>query len=287
MAWGSSLPDIAAARGRARAASPRDANRSLHQELSTAEEDDEDDEAFKSVIEVSSMDPRAAARAVAILKVVSCSSTTETDAQHHPYVEHGVLPDGTLDLSNLPHRPRSRSRRGSLSHMHSYSRGDTTTANMTLEESRMYTKDELLREAQRELEMELTQRGINPNTNAGRSSDEDLNVPGSWNSNSQPVPPKQKTPKKPKLSPKRKRTTSARNLAELAGWTRRDWKRLEAVYAAEQADFARQRAVRPMPSTWSPWPRAPVVEWDRARVVDAFITQEGLAPADLAGEWTR
>lgn len=66
----SNLPAILAARAKLK--SSRDvSNRSLHEELAAAEDESADDDVYNSVVEVSSLDPRAAARAAAILKMVS------------------------------------------------------------------------------------------------------------------------------------------------------------------------------------------------------------------------
>jgi len=218
-------------------------------------EDDEDLERFKSLVEVSSYDPRAAARATAVLikvcRLKLCTEVYETDLQHANYVEHGVNPDGTIDVIPRP-RERSRSRSGH--------RGDVTMAFESIEASRQFTAAELLDEA--EAELERTQRARSRSV-----SDEDLHVPGGW-------------------GPKHKRKRSDASLAppQTTEWTRQDWKALQQVLVEQHAKFVQQLAARG--AGWSPWPRRQT-EWDPTVVVDAFVAQLGLQEHQLVGEWSR
>ncbi|KAL7419192.1 hypothetical protein Q5752_006029 [Cryptotrichosporon argae] len=298
-------------------ASPRP--RSLHDELADAtadrtaaaadcdDDDDSDgaDDSFRSVVEVSSLDPRAAARAAAILKL------------NHAYIEHGVLPDSASSVSHShshsQSRRRSRSRTPRVQSRHFE----------TIEAARRLNKDELLYEA--ELEIVDARRSVTP----GPGPVADLAVPafafghdsayashrrrslsvsqfsvateasvppfpGGWARTPRAKRKRDDAAAAHAYSPRAVMHTRARSLASTSTWATKsapapapapargnrswgvaEWKRLESTLRAERAAHSAAAAKQ----SWG-WCRP---AWDARRVVDAFLAAERARPA---GEWS-
>jgi hypothetical protein len=242
----------------------------LHEEIAAADdsfESDDNDESFRSIVEVSSLDPRAAARAAAILKM------------NHAYIESGVLPDGTP-------APVSRSRRGSVASRYSTpGRGTERSRFFDSEEvSRTISKNELLHEAELDIANSSMHYPRSVSRLPSRTESPALAIPGGWT----------RTPKrKHRESFEREHNVDIEHEAAEASfteraWTVSDWRHLEKVYRAEHAKYLTERNVVPLPS-WSPWPTRPAAptEWDPTRVIDAFVAKEGLKQSEMVGEFSR
>lgn len=239
---------------------------SLHEELTAASDSgSEFDPEFPSMVAVSSVDPRAAARAAAILKM------------HHNWVENGIMPGGSRVGTPGPERSRARSV-GALETPQSTRR---RTAHETphsrffdsIESSRLISKEELLHEA--ELELVGTSKS-RPGTPFAADSPM-RHIPGAW-----AATPKGRTPKRKRDSDEHNHTghqtletpfqhhsrydsSTYEGNVDGRSWTKRDWKHLEKTfkYLASKAE-------------------GPGIDFEA--VVDAFLKQTGKEPA---GEWSR
>ncbi|WVR04793.1 hypothetical protein IAU60_001805 [Kwoniella sp. DSM 27419] len=259
--------------------------RSLHDELSAARDDEQGagDDSFRSVVEVSSLDPKAAARAAAILKL------------NHAYIEHGVVPRSRSAAATAQGQPFAQSRNKSM------------TAS--------YRKDhqELLYEAELEL-VESYRRSRSRSTSVapapvpsdspyqhdrGRSMSvmsfmtEDYPVPGGYLRTPRPGQVKRKRPVSP-LPPTGNETSLGastqqnRAAREEARWGVTEWKKLEKVYRKEKELWIAQREVKSLPGGLIAWARrstfgrstssnkedAEVKEWNNGTVVDKFLEKE-------------
>lgn len=239
---------------------------SLHEELTAASDSgSEFDPEFPSMVAVSSVDPRAAARAAAILKM------------HHNWVENGIMPDGSRVGTPGPERSRARSM-GALETPQSTRRRTTHETPHSrffdsIESSRLISKEELLHEA--ELELVGTSKS-RPGTPFAADSPM-RHIPGAW-----AATPKGRTPKRKRDSDEhnhsghqtletpfqhhsRYDSSTYEGNVDGRSWTKRDWKHLEKTfkYLASKAE-------------------GPGV--DSEAVVDAFLKQTGKEPA---GEWSR
>ncbi len=234
--------------------------RSLGLEL----EDAEADNSMRSVVEVSSLDPKAAARAAAILKLVSFFDSLhgQADMQNHAYIEHG-------DISKLGESTAARHQS-----MHS-ARLDK------LDASRREDKTELLYEA--ELEIVSTRRSRSRSMSRFRGISEaptELPLPGAWNG-----------------TPKRKRSAHLQIEAPKTSntWGVSQWKKLEKVFRAEREIWVTERNVKAMPGGFIGWarmstfgpPAAVAVPWDPTRVVDRFLEEQGISKKEQVGDWSR
>jgi hypothetical protein len=233
---------------------------------------DDADNSMRSVVEVSSFDPKAAARAAAILKLVSCLvslTNTHANPQNHAYIEHG-------DITKLgePQQAESPRRRS----FHS-ARLDK------LDASRRGDKTDLLYEA--ELEIVSTRRSRSRSTSRFRGVSEaltELPLPGAWNG-----------------TPKRKRSAYAHaglgttvQEKTTPSWGVSQWKKLEKVFRAEREVWVTEREVKAMPGGFIGWarmstfgPPAPSAKvWDSMRVVERFIREQNIKDADQVGDWS-
>ncbi|WVQ98255.1 hypothetical protein IAU59_005378 [Kwoniella sp. CBS 9459] len=263
-------------------------------------------ESFRSVVEVSSLDPKAAARAAAILKL------------NHAYIEHGVL---------------SRSKKAGAS-------TGTGTGQSSLSSVRKSTsrseaeKRELLHEAELEIvdsyrrsQTRSPSRGPRESPRfgsgfRGRSMSvmsfmtEDYPVPGGYittpkanklAARPQGHPHPQSQSQSLSSSRKRQRPSSytdtdineraALTVTEASGrtaavderekrWGVPEWKELEKVYRTEKGDWIKERDVKPLPGGLVAWARRStfgmstsssadnkVKEWDSERVVEKVLAE--------------
>lgn len=239
---------------------------SLHEELTAASESgSEFDPEFPSMVAVSSVDPRAAARAAAILKM------------HHNWIENGILPDGSRVGTPGP-RDRSRARSlGALETPRSARRRSVhetphhSRFSDSIESSRLISKEELLHEA----ELELVASRSRPGTPFAADSPM-RHIPGAW-----AATPRGRTPKRKRDSDEQERGEAQPGLeapfqhhsrydsstyegnVDGRSWTKRDWKHLEKVFK----HFAAKGSTV-----------------DLGAIVDAFLKQTGKEPV---GEWSR
>jgi hypothetical protein len=260
----------------------RSASKSLYDELAAAD----GDTSINSVVEVSSLDPRAAARAAAILKLVrraslrlDCSLTS----QNHAYIEHGVI--------QSPFSPRKTPRRRSV---HESAFFDTIDSAMKL------TRDELLHEA--ELEIVAGRRGrsasvfstmSNATAATAATGYSELPLPGGWvrtpkRKRSRPPPQEMKDKR---LAPKTVPPVDSSGISRGRGWGVPEWKKLEKVFRAEREAWVKEREIKPLPGGLVGWARVAsvgppkVVEWDGKRVTNRFLNEEGVKESE--GEWSR
>ncbi|EJT47154.1 hypothetical protein A1Q1_04147 [Trichosporon asahii var. asahii CBS 2479] len=241
---------------------------SLHEELTAASDSgSEFDPEFPSMVAVSSIDPRAAARAAAILKM------------HHHWVENGIMPDGSrVGTPGPQERSRARSIGALETPQTTRPRGAHETPHSrffdSIESSRLISKEELLHEA--ELELVGTSKS-RPGTPFAADSPM-RHIPGAWAATPRGRTPKRKrdsdehtegepqptleTPFQP--HPRYDSSTYEGNV-DGRSWTKRDWKYLEKTfkYLASKAE-------------------GPGVNFEA--VVDAFLKQTGKEPV---GEWSR
>ncbi|WVF69594.1 hypothetical protein IAT40_004372 [Kwoniella sp. CBS 6097] len=265
-----------------------------------AEEAGVGNDSFRSVVEVSSLDPKAAARAAAILKL------------NHAYIEHGVL---------------SRSEKGTESTLASV-RKSTSTSHSEAE------KRELLHEAELEIvdsyrrsQTRSPSRGPGPREMSvprsglrGRGRDrsmsvmsfmtEDYPIPGGYIKTPTGKLPAQSQSRAILSSRKRQRPpsdkdteiqseehdqidltlTKNRNMDKSIAsrdkkrWGVPEWKKLEKVYRKEKEDWIKEREVKGLPGGGGlvAWARrstfglsmsstTKVKEWDSERVVEKFL----------------
>ncbi|WWD00810.1 hypothetical protein V866_007747 [Kwoniella sp. B9012] len=257
----------------------RKPRRSLHDELaavsaSVADDDHfdgEGDDSFKSVVEVSSLDPKAAARAAAILKL------------NHAYIEHGILPKSKeQDLASSTK---------STSHSEREKRDLLNEAELEIVESHRRSRSRSRSMSVMRPEREMSVMSF---------MTEDYPVPGAF----------VKTPRldsRKVISPmKRKRDLvpvheTAENEDEAQEkeerWGVKEWKRLEKVYRAEKETWIKEREIKKLPVTGSPtaspipsipgglvaWARRSTFgtpkevqakEWDSENVVKRFLDEE-------------
>ncbi|WWD07444.1 hypothetical protein V865_005543 [Kwoniella europaea PYCC6329] len=257
----------------------RKPRRSLHDELaavsaSVADDehfDGEGDDSFKSVVEVSSLDPKAAARAAAILKL------------NHAYIEHGILPKSKeQDLASSTK---------STSHSEREKRDLLNEAELEIVESHRRSRSRSKSMSVMRPEREMSVMSF---------MTEDYPVPGAF----------VKTPRldsRKVISPmKRKRdlvsvheTTENEDDAQEQEerWGVKEWKRLEKVYRAEKETWIKEREIKKLPvtgsATSSPIPSIPgglvawarrstfgtpkevqAKEWDIENVVKRFLDDE-------------
>lgn len=276
-------------------------------------------DSFRSVVEVSSLDPRAAARAAAILKLVrrELAPDNRADLQNHAYIEHGVLPSpsptpasSTIPLPtpstpgrSFPRTPRSEGRRRKWESKHFN----------TVESARKLNRDELLYEAEFEIVASRRSRSrsraksLSGASERGWESDEtEYALPGGW----KPTPGKRKRSRSVRARPvalpsvKESDSTGGGAVAGVTGeekqkenvgekdasrpWGVPDWKRLEKVFRAEKEAWKAEREVKPLPGLfgWArkAWKGEPEVkDWDNGRVVSRFLGEE--KAEGLSGEW--
>ena len=211
-------------------------------------------ERLKGVVEISSLDPKAAARAAAILKMVSALqlARSKTDKQNHDYIEHGIMSDSNIADS-------SASRMSGLG------------ANVD--------KEELLYQAELEIAEKTPGTPTTPayrimrESTAFSTASTNLPLPGAWIST-------------PVIKRKRQEAANepATYIANGDGWGIADWKRLEKVFKREKEAWVKERQVKALPSGgFLSWARksfartqkAPdVKEWDARRVIEAFAEAE-------------
>lgn len=245
---------------------------SLHEELTAASDSDSEfDPEFPSMVAVSSADPRAAARAAAILKM------------HHNWIENGILPDGSRVGTPRPH-DRSRARSvGSLESPRSTANHSSRAAHHSrffdsMESSRLISKEELLHEAELEL--------VGPKSRPGTpyAADSPFRpIPGAWATTPHPRTPKRKRDSDEHVATPRhggpqhailetpfelrSRSNSRSYDGDASGrpWTKRDWRFLEKTFKILKAKTSGS-------------------EVDSEAVVCAFLKQTGKEPV---GEWSR
>ncbi|EIW71041.1 hypothetical protein TREMEDRAFT_59985 [Tremella mesenterica DSM 1558] len=255
--------------------------RSLLQELSMR------DEKSKSVVEVSSLDPKAAARAAAILKL------------NHAYIEHGHTPKGDktpradksellleaeLDLISLR---RSRSRSAAPSTRTIDSTDSVQYGGMGHSDSPISSKG-----------------GDGGNIDSPYLPGGWIRTPGTKRKRGMSVSPTKAGPGPSRLSSgdtsdftERRGETSVRRRDRKGKgkdkervWGVTEWKKLEKVYRTEREEWTKERNVKPLPSklglfSWSgTQSKAEAREWDGGRVVDRFLKEEGRV---AEGEWSR
>ncbi|WVW78224.1 hypothetical protein I302_100176 [Kwoniella bestiolae CBS 10118] len=252
----------------------RKPRRSLHDELATAAADDdnsfEGDESFRSVVEVSSLDPKAAARAAAILKL------------NHAYIEHGILPkskdlaSSTKSTSHTDQERRELLNEAELEIVESHRRSRSRSRSMSV-----------LR-PEREREMSVMS-----------FMTEDYPVPGAFVRTPKPSS-KRTSPLKRKRdllsvheAAEERHIESGKASDEI--WGVKEWKKLEKVYRREKEPWMKEREIKALPSPASPGPSIPgglvawarrstfgtsavkeikVREWDVERVVERFLGDE-------------
>lgn len=229
-------------------------SRSLLDEMSRAEADD----SMRSVVEVSSLDPRAAARAAAILKL------------NHAYIEHGRLPSSSSTVAT-PKRTPSKYRSDRFSSIATASK---------------LSKPELLLEAELEIVEARRSRSRSVSVAPSLVSDSPY-LPGGWIGTPAGVKRKRIYQEAtPSVKGKEK-------MEDAAPWGVAEWKKLEKVYRSEREAWRKERQVKPLPTGGLlGWARrasgahsAPKVEeWDGERVVERFLKEECKT---AKGEWDR
>ncbi|KAK8847590.1 hypothetical protein IAR55_005449 [Kwoniella newhampshirensis] len=227
--------------------------RSLYDEIAAiagdVSEDEGGDDSFRSVVEVSSLDPKAAARAAAILKL------------NHSYIEHG-----RLSSAQTEHRTPSRRRQSA-----------------SASTSRHIDKQELLHEA--ELDIVAQRRSRSRSMSRARSESvfsfatDDFPVPGGYVRTPQSSGKRKRAPG-PVLAPHEEVPTIATGKGKV--WGISEWKKLEKVYRKEKEEWTKEREVKSLPSGLMTWARrstfgvsAIMKEWDVNRVVEKFLAEEG------------
>lgn len=241
--------------------------------------------AEQSIVQISSLDPRAAARAAAILKL------------NHQYIEQGIggplVADGAVVSTSMARPEASEPRSRLRSRSRTRTRPFESPHFVSVDIARKLNKNELLREA--ELELSLTRRAEEVGVDWG-GDDTELDMPGAWKS----TPLKRKRPSAPptvdlELPKKSKEDESRRP------WSIEDWKALERVFRAEQQCIS-QRATRPLPSTPSAWfwarssasstrseatsSEASAVPFDVSAVVRRFLADRVGTGTQDDGEWS-
>ncbi|WWD21680.1 hypothetical protein CI109_106166 [Kwoniella shandongensis] len=236
----------------------RKPRRSLHDELAAVTTDDSDDEvgndSFRSVVEVSSLDPKAAARAAAILKL------------NHAYIEHGVLSSSKSAIGTPSHRRRK------------------SASAMT---SRHIDKQELLHEA--ELEIVSQRRSRSRSMSRARSmsvfsfATDDYPIPGAYVRTPQSSGKRKRTMALPAATHEEVDKTVVAEKGK--SWGVPEWKKLEKVYRKEKEQWTKEREVKSLPGGLVAWARrstfgassspSTATEWDPERVVKTFLQQEG------------
>ncbi|KAL1413431.1 hypothetical protein Q8F55_001198 [Vanrija albida] len=188
--------------------------RSLHDELETAAaehesvaESDESDsvsEPFNSVVDITSRDPYAAARAAAILKV------------NYEYVEHGILPDGTPGPIT---RPLQRTAEEIAEDIANRSMPDGTLDMASL----VY-----------DAELDLSYRADwsrSPSCFSSRAPDSPLPIPGGWGNRSST---------KRKREGGHQSTARKKRHHDALLFTRKDWSTLNTVYRSERRKWIQE-----------------------------------------------
>ncbi|OCF33848.1 hypothetical protein I316_04560 [Kwoniella heveanensis BCC8398] len=241
-------------------------------------------ESFRSVVEVSSLDPKAAARAAAILKL------------NHAYIEHGVL-----SRSKKGDESALTSIRKSTSHSEAEKRELLHEAELEIVDS--YRRSQTRSPSRGARELSVARSGMK---GRGRSMSvmsfmtEDYPVPGGYIKT-----PKAKVPAQShqlmQSNRKRQRPVSAtradadesaeKDLAESSKaqkerWGVPEWKTLEKVYRREKELWTKEREVKALPGGLIAWARRSTLgkssssftadkakEWDCARVVEKFLEE--------------
>ncbi|OCF58592.1 hypothetical protein L486_03079 [Kwoniella mangroviensis CBS 10435] len=257
----------------------RKPRRSLHDELaavsaSVADDDHfdgEGDDSFKSVVEVSSLDPKAAARAAAILKL------------NHAYIEHGILPRSEEKDLAISTKSTSHSEREKRDLLHE--------AELEIVESHRRS-----RSRSRSMSMMRTEREMSIMS----FMTEDYPVPGAFVKTPRPDSRKVISPMKRKrdlVSVHETIENEDDTQKKEERWGVKEWKRLEKVYRAEKETWIKEREIKKLPVTESPtaspipsipgglvaWARRStfgtpkevhVKKWDIESVVDNFLDEE-------------
>ncbi|ORX34073.1 hypothetical protein BD324DRAFT_658110 [Kockovaella imperatae] len=255
--------------------------RSLADEMATSSQGDMStwSQVHGSLVEVSSLDPRAAARAAAILKM------------NHAYIQDGILPVTPSAASiPLPLTPSTSTTR----RIHRTPRPFESPYFESIELSRHLSEEELLHEAELEIvaNSRHRSRGLSMarDMDNGYSSDaSEMLLPGGW----------ARTPRKRKMSeamPEADRIVAKTSLRSTMGsdrpWGVKEWKRLEKVYRAEKLAWSQdQGGANVSPPGWLGWaaakfgaPSAKNKEWDIGRVVQRFLELECAEGSD--GDWS-
>ncbi|KAE8540464.1 hypothetical protein D1P53_003410 [Cryptococcus gattii VGV] len=258
----------------------RKPRRSLHDELAAVVRDEDGgDSSFKSVVEVSSLDPKAAARAAAILKL------------NHSYIEHGVLSRQNPDVSSTTNMSHSSllDKRDLLHEAEleivSQRRSHSRSMSRAMSLSREW---EASREVRREREM-----------SAMTFMTEDYPIPGGY----------VKTPIKRRHSPlphPHRHFHSSFGRINTPGvvkgkakerantWGVSEWKRLEKTYRSEKEAWIKERELKALPGGLVSWARratfgsnsrVEVEPWDAQRVVEKFLDGEGSKAGNA--EWDK
>ncbi|WVN89299.1 uncharacterized protein L203_104520 [Cryptococcus depauperatus CBS 7841] len=246
--------------------------KSLHDELVAAADQSEENDGLRSVVEVSSLDPKAAARAAAILKL------------NHSYIEHGILPRHDLDATSS--RNKHSVDRHELLHeaeleIVAHGRGRSYSL------SRATSLEQELNMQREEREFSFTSFRT-----------EDYPIPGGYI----------KTPAKRARSPQAHRShgrshssiahvdlahTSKNQDKKSKAWGVPEWKRLEKIYREEREIWTKERKTKPLPGGVISWARRAtfiasnvvVKKWDIEQVADRFLREEGERSQN--SEWAR
>ncbi|WWC86699.1 uncharacterized protein L201_001576 [Kwoniella dendrophila CBS 6074] len=271
----------------------RKSRRTLHDELAaiTAVDDDnpEADESFRSVVEVSSLDPKAAARAAAILKL------------NHAYIEHGVLPKAsTKEIGGIATSSSSIMKQ-STSHSDKEKRDLLNEAELEIVDSHRRSRSRSRSMSRVPAEKELPGMSVlrrQREMSVMSFMTEDYPVPGAFVNSPRTQMHKQQ------LKMKRKRDLVSvqeesvepelQNAAKEEQWGVKEWKSLETVYRKEKELWLKDRQIKNLPSPSSTpssvhgglfsWARRSTFgsssnqpkskEWDTSRVVENFLEDE-------------
>ncbi|KDQ10320.1 hypothetical protein BOTBODRAFT_178337 [Botryobasidium botryosum FD-172 SS1] len=261
------------------------------------ESDASSDEGGPPIVEISSKDPKAAARAAAILKM------------HHDYIEDGghflyrsrrksngsfigneTRSIGSLDMDNtLNQSTASAGSSRSISRTHHYSQSAASIANAST-----LSLPEIMHEAEMEVmtmspKIKPWDKGKAMSPHFGSDFGSPMMIPGPWNTlgaESTPAPGRSKDHAfsafaTPRLPARLERSASVNASSFASGprsWSTEDWKQLEICFVEERRELARLLGMQSSRE-------AEAGGVDLENVVARFL--QDVDEEYLVGEWTR
>ncbi|WWC68145.1 uncharacterized protein I206_102068 [Kwoniella pini CBS 10737] len=251
----------------------RKPRRSLYDELTAvateAEESFEGDQSFKSVVEVSSLDPKAAARAAAILKL------------NHAYIEHGQLSKSSSKVLAIS----SSSRRSVIEiEKEEEKRELLHEAELEIVESHRRSRSRSRSMSRLPLPQSTPVSGLNRQREMSVMSfmTEDYPVPGAFVETPKSIKRKRMVSTHSQQGSSREEA-SDRNHTGKENWSVNEWKKLEKVYRQEKESWLKERDIKNLPGGLVGWARRstfknstskPVIDWDLKKVVEKFSEDE-------------
>nr|XP_018265263.1 uncharacterized protein I303_01623 [Kwoniella dejecticola CBS 10117]OBR87421.1 hypothetical protein I303_01623 [Kwoniella dejecticola CBS 10117] len=279
----------------------RKPRKSLHDELAAvasrpdAEGSFEGDQSFRSVVEVSSLDPKAAARAAAILKL------------NHAYIEHGhFMKSGEKDLTfsstsrksvrdlEKDQEKRELLHEAELEIVESHRRSRSRSRSMSTLPLPLPQATPVHNGGSKEREREMSVMSF---------MTEDYPVPGAFVKTPTSVKRKRNVPWQSRPEPDSVSAPAPQpelNPKVDEKWGVSEWKQLEKVYRTEKELWIKEREIKNLPGGLVAWARRStfgrspsssavsdsaskshhVKDWDMTRVVDRFVedqTTQGLS----------